>query len=233
MASRRKFTPDVAKRFTIHIAVEVAHRLGSADADLERDAERLMNGGWDKLSPKQWRVITPYLESLHVESWAAEDDDVQLCPVCHHCVLVHQEADMWTCSGALYESERINSDDPSEKEWAALQTARKRIWPLAEQPEFLQRMWRHHCNGTIVYLPNRQPKRHDFLSLIPSQLTWALTFDELASRMKALYEEASYSLLNSTVRPSHLRDALDRLREQRVVRVLMGTDGIARFQRVQ
>jgi hypothetical protein len=233
MATRRKFTSDTAKRFNIHIAVEVAHRLGSTD--LERDAENLMNGGWDKLSPKQWQVITPYLESLSVESWAADDDDVQLCPVCEHCVLVRESENVWVCSGALYESERVTqSADPGGEEWAALQTTRKRIWPLAEQPEFLQRMWREHCGGSRVYSPaSGDPKRHDFLDLIPSQLTWALTFDEVVARMKSLYREARYSALNSTVRPTHIRKALDQLRLAGTVRVVMGADGVARFQRVQ
>lgn len=218
---RRNFDRDIAQR--------IASQLAGAPGSLGNDALELLAGcaKGEALSAKQWETVGNYLSSLTIESYATSEDSVELCPRCGR-VLVRERGDYWICSGALYETEAITEESSNSE-----RPLSDRIWPLTEQPEEVLQMWRDQCGGSRTHLPSAAPKRNDFLSLIPCQLPWPLTFDELVARMAALYGEASLSLLNSTVRPKHLRAALDELRKRGVVSVSVGADGVARFHLVR
>lgn len=197
---------------------------------LENDALAVLAGRVDgeTLSAEQWQTVGDYLKTLAVESYSTDEDAVELCPRCG-CVLVHEDGDYWVCSGALYETEAILDDDVADDEPRPLA---ERLWILSEQPDEIRQLWLEQCGSSRVFMPSRQPRRSDFLSMLPDQLPWALSFTELVSRMATLYEEAGLSTINSTVRPKHLRRELDHLRITGVIGVLVGNDGIARFYRV-
>jgi len=203
--------------------------LAEAQLPLGNDALEVLSGrlNGEALSDKQWHAVGDYLRQLTIESYSTDEDAIELCPRCG-CVLARQDGDYWVCSGALYESEAIVPD--GSKSGRPLS---ERLWPLAEQPDELRHMWQEQCGGSRVYLPSEAPRRTEFLFMVPNQLIWPLTFDELVVRMATLYRQGSFSPLNSTVRPKHLRRTLDKLREQGVVRILIGADGAARFQRVR
>lgn len=221
LPKRRKLDRDIAGR--------MGTMLANAPRPLENDALDILSGrvGGDALSATQWQTVGDYLAALTIDSYSTDEDEIELCPRCSG-VLVRQDDDHLVCSGALYEMEAVLDDDEVDA-----RPLSDRIWLLSDQPDEVRQMWEERCGGSRVYSPSKRHRRVDFPSLLPSQMTWALTFDELADRMAALYEEGRFSLLNSTVRPKHLRAALDRLREQQLVRVVIGRDGKARYQRVR
>jgi hypothetical protein len=221
LPKRRAFDRDIAGR--------VGTMLAKACRPLENDALDILSGrvSGDALSATQWETVGGYLAALTIESYSTDEDEIELCPRCS-CILVRQQGNFWICSGALFETDAIREDcDVPSRPLS------DRIWTLADQPEELRRVWEEMCGGSRVYLPSGGTRRVDFTSLLPDQLPWAFTFDELVARMTALYMEAAFSMPNSTVRPKHLRAALDRLRTLGVVRVVVGKDGQPRYQRVR